>query len=411
MPGSPVFHHNGRYMLGVFLMFFLASFGQTSFVALSVADIRREFGLSHGELGLINTATTLASAFTLTWLGHIADRYPMRRMIWWVTVALAAACLALANSQHIGFLVLALYCLRLMGQSAMTHCAFTAAGRWPVRERGRVISLTSMGLSVGQALLPLLYLALAQKCGWRQTWMWTAGLILALLPLLLALLQHEPKNHGMPTAAVGNAASTQRIPQRQWSRAEALRDPAFYVLILATIPMSIINSTIFFHQVYLTELRGWDLQQFALGFPLMALCSVLAAFLSGYLVDRFTALRLMPHYLLPLGLACFLLAFIRDIWVVQPFMILVGVANGFSLTLFGAIWSEIYGVQHLSAIRSVVVSVVISGVAIGPGIAGLLIDRGVPFAHLIALAGAGCVVICGAMYFTAIKLRVRQAAG
>jgi MFS family permease len=404
-------YHNGRYLLGGFLMFFLSSFGQTFFVALSAADIRREFGLSHGDLGLINTVTTLASAFTLTWFGYLVDRYPMRRLLWWVMGGLATACLILAYSQNIVVLMLALYCLRLMGQSAMTHCAFTAVGRWFVREPGRAISLTSMGLSVGQALLPLLYVALAQKLGWRQTWMWAAGFLLAMLPLLLALLKREPKNQSTPTAAAGTADKTPGITQRQWSRAEALRDPAFYVLILAIAPMAVIGSTILFHQVYFIEMRGWDLQQFTLGFSVMAVSTVLATFISGYLVDRFTALRLMPLYLLPLGLACFLLAFIPDIWVVQPFMILFGITNGFSFTLFGAIWPEAYGLKHLGAIRSVAVSVVISGTAIGPGIAGLLIDRGVPFPHLIAMSGVVCIVISGVMYFTAIKLRARQAAG
>ena len=68
-------------------------------------------------------------------------------------------------------------------------------------------------------------------------------------------------------------------------------------------------------------------------------------------------------------------------------MAFMGVSYGFSSTISGAIWPELYGTRHLGAIRSVVISTMVLATAMGPGITGLLIDAGVPFS--LQLAGMG----------------------
>ena len=77
-------------------------------------------------------------------------------------------------------------------------------------------------------------------------------------------------------------------------------------------------------------------------------------------------------------------------WIVIPFMILAGVSNGFSLTLYGATWPEAYGVRHLGAIRAAVTRIALFAAATGPGLAGLLFDRGVGFGQVLLLLAGLC---------------------
>ena len=135
-----------------------------------------------------------------------------------------------------------------------------------------------------------------------------------------------------------------------------------------------IGITIFFHQVYLIELRGWTVEAFAGSYAFMALLTVCFALIGGVLIDRFSSLALLPTLLIPLGFACFLLAWVEQTWGIYAFMAFLGTSYGLSSTLFGAVWPKVYGTRHLGSIRAIVVALMVFATALGPGVTGFLID-------------------------------------
>ncbi|MFD0391360.1 hypothetical protein ACFQ4K_33920 [Tistrella bauzanensis] len=76
------------------------------------------------------------------------------------------------------------------------------------------------------------------------------------------------------------------------------------------LPPAFISNTIFFHQVHLSQLRGWPADVFASAFTGYALVTVAAVLLAGQLIDRFSARALLPAYLLPMGAGCLLLGLV-----------------------------------------------------------------------------------------------------
>ncbi len=60
-------------------------------------------------------------------------------------------------------------------------------------------------------------------------------------------------------------------------------------------------------------------------------------------------------------------------------MALIGAAHGASATIMTAFWAEFFGTRHLGAIRSLLAAIMVFGSAVGPGLTGLWIDRGVSF--------------------------------
>ncbi|GAD56236.1 permeases of the major facilitator superfamily [Limimaricola cinnabarinus LL-001] len=58
---------------------------------------------------------------------------------------------------------------------------------------------------------------------------------------------------------------------------------------------------------------------------------------------------------------------------------MLGFGTGAQAVLPGAFWAEFYGTRHIGAIKSAAAAVMVFGSAVGPGISGLLIDRGVDF--------------------------------
>ena len=120
---------NARWLSASYLLAVFSGFGQTFFISLSGGDLRAEFNLSHGELGLIYMLATLGSALTRPYVGRRLDHFPVQRIALVVVTGLALFCLAMANTFSVWMVGLTFYGLRLCGQGMMTHTSITAAGR------------------------------------------------------------------------------------------------------------------------------------------------------------------------------------------------------------------------------------------------------------------------------------------
>lgn len=376
---------NARWLAAGFLMTFFSIYGQTTFISLSAGDIRREYGLSHGGFGTIYMIATLASALTLTRAGQVVDRYSVRRVAMVVIPMLAIGAIAMGFCHHVALLLPVIYLLRLFGQGMMVHTAYTGTARWFSAQRGRALSVIILGHNAGDALMPILFVSVAGAIGWRNGWLLAAAsLLFFALPLVssLAALNRTPRASD-PTPRVSDA--------RDWKRSEVIRDPYFYLLMLAVMAPSFIVTVIFFHQVYLVESRGWSMEAFAASFAVSAAVNSCFTLLVGQLIDRFSGVSLLPFVLLPLGAACLVLGSIDAQWSAFAFMALLGVSNGLSTTLFGAVWPEIYGLKNLGSIRALVVSASVLASAVGPGLTGYLIDLGVSYPGQILAMGLYCV--------------------
>lgn len=403
MPFLAFIGANARWLAGGFLLFFCSSPGQTFFISLSAGDIRDEYGLSHGTFGSLYMAATLASALTLTRLGQVVDRYGARRVVAFTLPMLALASALMALSGQVALLLGSLYLLRLFGQGMMSHTAFTLMGRWFSAQRGRAVSLTTLGMNTGEALLPLTFVALSGAIGWRNAWWLVAVALVGLaLPAVTALFAVERDPRASDPVARSATA-------RDWTRAEMLRDPLFPLVMLVMAPPAFIGNTIFFHQVHLAELRGWPPEVFASSFTLYAAMTIVFTLVSGQLVDRVSALALLPFYLLPLGAGCVLLGGAGEPWTCFVFMALYGLSNGFSFTLFGALWPELYGVRYLGSIRAVIMAILVFASAAGPGLAGLLIDAGVGYPSQVVAMGIYCLLVPVAIVPVASRLKARRA--
>ena len=390
---------NARWLAGGFLLCFFSSFGQTFYISLSNGDIRREFDLSNGDFGLLYMAATLASAATLPALGWTLDRFKAWQVAVVTVLCLALATMVMSLAASLPLLLLSLYLLRLFGQGMMTETAMTATGRWFAANRGRAMAIISLGFHVGTGLFPLIFVLVAGALGWRGTWLACgAFLVLVALPVVAYTMlkdrdpQSEPKSKSRPD-----------VPD--WTLRQVVASPTFWLVSTAVLAPPFIGTTLFFHQVYLTELRGWPIETFASGFAVMSATTVVFALVCGGLVDRFSAVRLLPFFLIPMALACFVVFGFTGVASIFVFMILLGISNGFSSTLLGALWPELYGTKHLGAVRSVTVALMVLASALGPGVTGVLIDRGVSYPLQIGVMGLYCVAISVVMAMVALRHR------
>ena len=405
---------NARWIGGGFLLTFFSSFGQTFFISASVAEWQAAFDLSHGGFGRIYMIATLASALTLPFLGKIVDVAPERNVIILTTLVLAAATVAAAFAPNIIILILAIYLLRLFGQGMMTHIALTATGRWFNAQRGRAVSLVVLGHQGGEFALPIVFAGVTAAYGISGNWLVAGAMILLIALPLGAWAYSVPRTPQSPTGtagANGEETPTDDEGADDWTREQVLRDPYFWLLLTGVLAPAFIGTTLFFHQDYLTDLHDWPPHLFSLGLSVMALTTVTFALINGAAIDRYGAVSILPVLLLPLTASTFVAGAFSGEAMMFGFMILLGMSYGLSSTLFGALWPEIYGAKHLGAIRSVIVSAMVLATAIGPGLTGTLIDRGVALPTQLLFLSVYCLVVSGAMTIVSGRLKARLKTG
>ncbi len=398
------FRDNARWLTAGFLLTLFSSFGQTFFIGLSGNALRASFHLSGGAFGALYMVATLASASTLPLVGRTLDLMPGWKVVRFTMPALALACVLITLAPNVAVLGFALYLLRLFGQGMMTEIAFTETGRWFVANRGRAMAIIGPGQPLGSAVLPIVVVLIDAASGnWHMAWLLSAVVLLLVgMPLIIALMRVEREPHSTEIKA------TAQNTARDWTRAEVVRDPVLYLMLAGLLAPPFIGTTVFFFQGYLTELRGYSALAFAAAFPVMSATTVIFGFVCGGLVDRFGALRLLPYVLAPLAVASLAVALITPVWGVYVFMLLLGVSYGFSGTLMGALWPEVYGLANLGGIRSIIVAAMVLATALGPGLSGVLIDWGIPLPEQMLGMAAWCGAASAFLVIAARKVTARE---
>ncbi len=378
---------HGRLIGFGFFMYFCSSAGQTFYIALFGGELRSAFGLSHGAFGTIYAAATLASAATLVWAGRLIDRAPLPVFAAAVMAGLAGVSLLMGAVWSVGALAVALFGLRLFGQGLAGHTAGTAMARYFEAERGRALGVAVLGLPAGKFVLPLLVVAGLAAAGWREVWVVSGLVLLALAPLVFVLL----KGHG----ARDDALKARRAAAAAEGRGDstlgtALRDAGLWLRLPALLAPPAIFTGLVFHQVHLAESKGWSLGLIAGSFTVFAVASVAATVAAGPLVDRLSARRLIPVFLAPIALSCIALALGEAPAAAPVFLALLGLGTGISFVLGGALWPELYGTAHLGAIKSFVGAAMVFSTGLAPAVMGVLFDRG----YSVEAVAAACALYC-----------------
>lgn len=188
-----------------------------------VEPIRREFGLTDAQIGLIGTAFTLLYAVIGLPLGRLADKGSRKKLlsagiaVWGLLTGLAAW------ARGLPLLVLS----RLgvgVGEAACAPTATSWIGDlFPPERRARPLALFMLGVPVGGALSYFFSGPMAQAWGWRSAMVAAAIPALILSPVVLMLQEPE------------RGASEQRSAAGDGAIGRLLRLPTFWWIILSGV--------------------------------------------------------------------------------------------------------------------------------------------------------------------------------
>ena len=396
---------NLRFIGFGFLLTLLSSYGQTFYVALYGTEIRAEFGLGHGTFGAVYSTVSIVAAVALIWLGKLIDRVDLRRYTLATLGALTGAMVALSFAHTLWLFALALFVIRLCGQGMTIHIMGTSMARYFPHDRGKALSLSGLGLAAGETVLPITTVALIAMIGWRDVWLATGLVTAAVLLLLvpLALKGFEDRHRGY--LARQSQASTTVGARHDWTRLEVLRDPRYLGAMALLLAYPYVATGLLFHQAFIAEVRGWPIELLATGLIVMAVMKVLTLLVSGPMIDRGGAVRLIPVSAIPF-IACFIVLGASG-HPMMPHVLLgaLGVGIGMLQPIISAMFAELYGVRNLGGIRAMSVAAMVLAAAAAPATFGVAFELGVSIAEI----AAACVAyMAAAALLTVWVLRRRN---
>ena len=140
-----------------FLIIFFASYGQTFFIALFNDDIKNYYKLSDGEFGLVYAISTIVSSLLLINFAKLIDYIDLKLYSFLITIGLIIPCFIIYFlPSNIVYLFIIIFALRFFGQGAMGHAGTTTMARYFGEDKGKAISVATLGGTIGIMFLPII---------------------------------------------------------------------------------------------------------------------------------------------------------------------------------------------------------------------------------------------------------------
>lgn len=367
------------------LLTFLSSFGQTYLISLYVVHLVKDFGISEGGFGAIYAGCTVISSLIMLSIGHTVDHISIKKVTFFTILALATSCIILGFSYQLGLVFIALVGMRLCGQGMLSHISFTILSKYFDKDRGKAISFSTLGFSIGEAILPLIIVSVIAYFDWR-TAMTGSGVL-----LLLYLIRLKFTDLSRFNSQLNQFRPSSRSLVKDFL--EIIKEKRFLIIMPTNIIISFTVTAVIFYQYVFVEQKEWSATLYAGFFTVYAITRLLFSLFGGVWVDKFTAKTLFRFYLIPIIFGLLAFAFIDSILGALIFLILMGVTVGMSGTIKTAVLAEVYGVKKLGTIRSLFTMFMVFSTALGPLLVGLMIDYGMTITTIMNSL-AGLVFLC-----------------
>ena len=364
------------------MLTFLSSFGQTFLISIYVPEILKTFSISNGLFGSIYAIATVTSSIIMLSVGHLVDHKPVKKITAFTVMGLAFSSFLLGISHlSIAILIIALIGLRLTGQGLMSHISLTVMSRHYDLDRGKALSIASLGYAIGEALFPICISTLILWYDFEVAAMASAGfLVLYLIRLYFTDLSY----FDAALSAENKPSAISLLKDYK----DLLRKKVFFILMPVSFALSFTITAVFFYQYVVVEDKGWSVSLYASFFTVYALVRIVFSIFGGMLVDKYSGKKMFRIYLIPFTLGLLAFAFIDSIFGALSFLILAGISVGMAGTVKSAVLAEVFGTEKLGTIRSVFTMFMVFSTALGPLIFGSLMDMGIEFESILLVTAA-----------------------
>ncbi len=374
--------YDPKLLLYGFSILFFASYGQTFFISLFNTEIRIFYNLSDGEFGLVYAIATLSSSFVLISFAKLIDHLDLRVYSFIITLGFLFACLGMVLLiDNILYLFLIIFMLRFFGQGAMDHAGGTTMARYFGNDKGKALSVATLGGMMGVMFLPYFALNFFKDTEFKQLWFYATFSIIIFIPFIFYTLSNHKNRHDKFKTELKNNLLNKKLRTR-----DVLKDKKFYIYLPISISASFICTGLMFHQIYIIDQKGWSLQMLGSSYIFLGIFSILGLLIGGPMVDKFDTKKTALTTLVPLFLLLLVLITFEGEFFLIIYMSLFGLTMGIGRPFIGSLWAEIYGVESLGTVKALLHAGAVFSSALSPLVFGYLIDWGFSITTIVTIS-------------------------
>ena len=352
--------------------------------SLFSARLRDEFGWSNALLGGAFALNRLESGLLGPLQGWMTDKWGPKVVLRIGAVVMAVGLLLFSQLQNVaqfyGF-----YLLVAMGSSLAGFLSITVAiVNWFERKRSRALAFSQVGFAIGGALAFGVGLVM-DMFGWRWTAAMSAVIVLVVIFPLSSYFVQRPSLVGQHVDGITpeeraalpdppNLRPENRPTAVHFTASEAMRTRAFWFISFGHGSALLVVGAAMAHLAPYLEETGFGNVYIAVIVGILPVMMGVGQLTGGYLGDRYNKRLLVSIAMLGHGLGLFALAMADSGLLVWVFVVVHGLSWGVRGPLQQAMRADYFGATDFGKIMGFSSLVVMTGMVVGPIMAGYMRD-------------------------------------
>lgn len=370
----------------------------SSTLGLFFQPLQKEFGWNRTQIAIVQTISRVVEAGTAPLAGPLVDRFGARTLLPIGALVAGTALVGVTFIESLWQFYVIRGFVAAIGFTLMGNLVTSVAiNNWFIRMRGRALAISSTGASISNVVMIPVAVYVIAEYGWREMfWIFAIITWIVVLAPSTILIRRRPEDLGLrpdgvePDAPQGPAPTTlmpgqqesasqeqtrQTMPEPVWTRREALRAPAFWLIAgcfaISSLAFQGINISL---APYVQDL-GYEEALVAAALTTRAIVMAVTLPVVGLVAERVDVgpVRALPFILQTIG--CVLFLFADEVWFLFPALIVYGMG----ITSLGVtqevLWANSFGRLSLGSIRSMGFVITFGFGATGPIVMNLIHDH------------------------------------
>lgn len=361
--------------------------GQTMGISVFTDPVKDALGLTRNQFSNAYMFGTLLSAFFVSKAGVWFDSYGARYTAFFATILLGTALVLMSvsvkisdwiqallsfNSWIIPFVLITLlfFFIRFSGQGMLTMASRNMIMIWFKKNRGKINSISSITVSLGFSIAPVIINKLIDNHGWEMSWQIIAICLFIFSMCILQLYRNKPEDFGLhPDGFVKKEGSVaMETAEIDFTLYEAKQTRAFWMFGLILSFHSFLSTGLTFHIVSIFGSQDYTkTEAIAIFLPISIIAisvSTLCNILSDYIHHKiYLYVMITCGIIASLGLM--LLSSTTGMYMLVGGL---GVMSGLFAVINAVTWPRFYGRKYLGSITGKVMSFLVIASAIAPSL-------------------------------------------
>lgn len=362
-----------------------------------------EFGWSRSAISLGPTLFYVWGGIVGVAVGRLIDRIGPRPLLIGGAVLLGGGAAALGAVRNLWQLYPAF--LLLASGYAFLHTVTLGAivSRWFIRDRTRAMAAATVGASFGGMVLAPLNAAVLDRWGGAAGGLMLAAVTLAaVVPMALWVIRSRPEAIGLRPD--GDALPSEGMPtapsddERDWSLAQAMRTPAFWVIAGSFHLVMIAQAGFLIHQVLFLQ-PSFGLVGAAAVVTVTGLMGVIGRLAFAVAGNRWPPCVLASGMFLLQAVGLILSALGGSDAALIAGSAAFGLTMGVTISLQSVIAAECFGRRSFGRVYGPIYFAIQQGSAIGPLLIGILAGAADTYRPALLLVSIGLILAAVAIRF------------